>query len=207
MHGTQSCDTSGISSPATKKGCQPVLALLVRFINANVAQVAYGFFVLSIQSSTLIALVFLGYRLFDPKVLYWGNLTLEWVWMQEWSRGKYWFISLMTEVGYPILYYFNLILGDSFHFAVDANHKSSRVFVIFSKVLELGAGHQPCFRTLMLKPLLQLFHTTKRLYMGYGRSRGFCRCGLAWRVALKALLEPKSGLPIESLEDVWMALW
>ena len=53
-----------------KKSRRPVLALLVRLENANVAQVAWGLFVLSTQPSTLIALAFLGYRLFDLKVLY-----------------------------------------------------------------------------------------------------------------------------------------
>ena len=53
-----------------KKGCRPVLALFVRFVNANVAQVAWGLFVVSTRPSTLIMSAFLGYRLFDPKVLY-----------------------------------------------------------------------------------------------------------------------------------------
>ena len=53
-----------------KKGCRPVLALFVRFVNANVAQVAWGLFVLSTWLSTLIALAFLAYRIFNPKVLY-----------------------------------------------------------------------------------------------------------------------------------------
>ena len=143
--------------------------------------------------STLIASAFLlpsvvipGHRLFDSKVLHWGSLPFDWVWKQGWPRGKRWFISLMTEVGYPILYHFNLILGVSSHLAPDANHKSLRVSVILLKVPELGSGHKPCFRAFMLKPLLQSFYATKRLYMEYGGSRGFCRCRLAWRVALEA---------------------
>ena len=62
-----------------KKGCQPVLALFVRFVNANVAQVAWGLFVHYTQPSILIVSAFLDYRLFDPKVLYLGNLTLDWI--------------------------------------------------------------------------------------------------------------------------------
>ena len=75
----------------------------------------------------------------------------NWVWKQGWPRGKRWFISLMTEVGYPILYHFKLILGVSSHLAPDANHKSSRVSVILLKVPELGPGPQPFFHKTYLR--------------------------------------------------------
>ena len=49
-------------------------------------------------------------------------------------HGKYWFISLMTEIGYPILYHFNLILGVSSYLALDVIHKSLETSEILLKI-------------------------------------------------------------------------
>ena len=119
-----------------KKGCRPVLALWGRnrhlndHPSLNVMWPRLLVVCLSTWPSTLIALAFYGYRFFDPKVLYQGSLTFDWVWKQRWPHGKRWFISLMTEVGYPILYHFSLILGVFSHLAPDVIYKSSRVLAL-----------------------------------------------------------------------------
>ena len=59
------------------------------------------------------------------------------VWLRHWPRGQRWFISLMKEAGYPILYHFNLILGVSSYLAPDVIHKTQESSW-FSNVLELG---------------------------------------------------------------------
>ena len=91
--------------------------------------------------------------------------------MRHWPHGQRWFISLMKEAEYPILYHFNLSLGVSSHLAPDVIHKNSRVSVILQHPWTWP------------RPLAQSYF------------RAFMH--LAWRITLKAPLEPKLGLPIE----------
>ena len=79
-------------------------------------------------------IVILGYRLFDSRVPHWRSLTFDCVWTQGWLCEKHLCIFLMTEVAYPILYDFNLILGVSSHLAPDAIYKSSEPSKILPKI-------------------------------------------------------------------------
>ena len=117
---------------------------------------------------------------------------------------------MMMEIDYPILYYFNLILGVSSHLAPDVIHKSSKVFVIFLKVPELGPSYQPCPVSVhfMLKQSLHNHFPEQRgckwnimragdLYKGSALCKTFYNRSLGCKpikFVFKALLKPETKL-------------
>ena len=101
--------------------------------------------------------------------------NFNWIWKQRWPCGKRWFISLTTKVSFPILYHFNLILGVFSYLASDVIHKNSRVSVVFQCPWTWPRPSiLPCFRALMLKPLLHNRSAQQRGCNGMWWEPGVC---------------------------------